>query len=72
MEPAMSTSRADYGDHQDEQPTGRRSVYELAREQGVEPIKSARDLVCDGIFSSDEELEAFLADVYALRHSDAG
>jgi hypothetical protein len=69
MEPAMSTSRADYGA---ERPTPRRSVYELAREQGVKPIRSADDLVCEGIFETDEELEAFLADLYALRHSDAG
>jgi hypothetical protein len=72
MEPAMSTSSADYSDGPAERPTRRRSVYELAREQGVEPIRSADDLVCEGIFETDEELEAFLADLYALRHSDAG
>lgn len=71
MEPAMSTSSADHGGRI-ERPTGRRSVEELARQQGVEPISTAADLVCEGIFSSDEELEAFLADLYALRRSDAG
>jgi hypothetical protein len=70
MEPAMSADTADYGTPG--RPAQRRSVEELARQQGVRPIETAADLVCDGIFGSDEELEAFLADVYALRHSDAG
>jgi hypothetical protein len=70
MEPAMSADTADYG--APGKPAQRRSVEELARQQGVRPIRTAADLVCDGIFSSDEELDAFLVDLYALRHSDAG
>jgi hypothetical protein len=34
------------------------------------PIQSARDLVCDGIFDSDEELDEFLAFTYAERHAN--
>jgi hypothetical protein len=71
MEPAMSTSSADYGD-QEQRPAKRPSIEERARQQGVRPITTADDLARDGIFSSDEELDAFLADLYALRHSDAG
>jgi hypothetical protein len=70
MEHAMSTDTADHGIPG--RPAQRRSVEELTRQQGVRPIETAADLVCDGIFASDEELEAFLADLYALRHSDAG
>jgi hypothetical protein len=36
----------------------------------VRPIRSADDLVREGIWESDEELDAFLVDLYALRHSD--
>jgi hypothetical protein len=45
-------------------------VQELARRQGVRPIRSAKDLVRDDIFESDEELAEFLADLDAFRHSD--
>jgi len=69
MKPAMSTSRADHGDRGERQGE-RRSIEELARRQGVHPIRTADDLVRDGIWESDEELDAFLADLYALRHSD--
>jgi hypothetical protein len=34
------------------------------------PIQSARDLVCDGIFDSDEELDEFLAFTYAERRAN--
>lgn len=68
MEPAMS---ADTADHGRTEPGQRPSIEELARRQGVRPVESADDLVRDGIWSSDEELDAFLVDLYALRHSDA-
>ena len=69
MEPAMSTSSADHGDQ--DRRTGRRpSIEERARQQGVHPVRSADDLVRESIFETDEELDAFLADLYALRHSD--
>jgi hypothetical protein len=65
MQPAMSADSTD-------QPDRRPSIEDLARHQGVHPIGTAADLVCEGVFSSDEELDAFLADLRALRHSDAG
>jgi len=67
MEPAMSADTADYGHGE---PGQGPSIEELARRQGVRPVESADDLVRDGIWSSDEELDAFLVDLYALRHSD--
>jgi hypothetical protein len=39
---------------------GHARLRELARQQGVRPIRSAEDLAADGAFESDEELEEFL------------
>jgi hypothetical protein len=41
----------------------------LARQQGVEPIASADELRAD-IWESDEELDAFLAEVRRSRDAD--
>jgi hypothetical protein len=46
------------------------SVDELARRKGVRPVVSVEDMAQDGVFESDEELEAFLAHVYAARRAD--
>jgi hypothetical protein len=43
---------------------------ELARRQGIKPIKSVDDLAAEvDPFESDEEYEAFLADLYASRRA---
>ncbi len=44
-------------------------VEELARRQGVRPLTSGRDLMQPGMFESDEELDEFLADLYASRRA---
>jgi hypothetical protein len=44
-------------------------VDELARRQGVRPIRSAGDLIGPGMFDSAEELDEFLADLYAERRA---
>lgn len=46
------------------------SPDELARLKGVRPVQCADDLAQDGVFDSDEELDAFLAHVAAERHAD--
>ncbi len=43
------------------------SVEELARQQGVRPIKSLDELALPGAFESEEEWQEFLADLYASR-----
>jgi hypothetical protein len=43
------------------------STDELARRQGVKPIKSVDELAQPDLWESDEEYEAFLADLYASR-----
>ena len=42
---------------------------ELARRQGVRPVESIHDLAHPDLFESDEELDEFLAMVYADRHT---
>ena len=42
---------------------------ELARHQGIRPIKSVDELARPGMFESDEELDEFLADLYASRRA---
>lgn len=44
-------------------------VEELARQQGVRPLASADDLIQPGMFESKEELDEFLADLYASRRA---
>lgn len=43
----------------------------LARAQGVGPVRSLDDLALD-VWTSDAELDAFLADVRQSRQSDVG
>jgi hypothetical protein len=38
--------------------------------KGIRPVESVKDMAQDGVFESDEELEQFLAHVYAARHAD--
>jgi hypothetical protein len=46
------------------------STEELLRRQGVRPITSVDDLAAaEDPFESDEEYEAFLADLYASRRA---
>lgn len=62
----MSTSDADSGYLP---PRPRRSVEELLAEKNTQPIRSLDDLAAD-TFESNEELEEFLAFIYAERHRD--
>ncbi|MEV4763146.1 hypothetical protein AB0J89_10970 [Micromonospora chokoriensis] len=44
---------------------------ELARRQGVRPVASVDDLARPYLFESDDELDEFLADLYASRRAGA-
>ncbi len=46
------------------------TLRELARQQGVRPIRSAEDLAAE-VFESDEELDEFLAAVAEWRRADS-
>jgi hypothetical protein len=43
---------------------------ELVRQQGARPVASVADMARPGLFESDEELDEFLAEVYAARRAD--
>jgi hypothetical protein len=52
---------------------GRRShesLDEQVRRRGLRPIASGEDLARDDVFESDAEVDAFIAHVYAERHSN--
>ena len=42
---------------------------EQVRRQGIQPIASVDDLAFPGVWESDEELDEFLADLYASRRA---
>ena len=44
-------------------------IEELARRQDVKPITSVDELAQPALWESDEEYEAFLADLYASRRA---
>jgi hypothetical protein len=46
------------------------SLEEQARRRGIKPIRSVEDMARDDVFESDEELDAFLAHVYAERQAN--
>jgi hypothetical protein len=48
----------------------REALDAQVRRRGLKPIASVDDLVCEGIFDTDEELDEFLAYTYAARRSD--
>jgi hypothetical protein len=66
----MTAGRAEYAAQQSGHSA--ESIDEQARRKAVRPIQSADDLAQDGIFDTDEELDAFLAHVAAMRHADPG
>lgn len=64
----VTTDRTDYQTQPPDR--GSVSVEELARRQGVRPVESVDDMAWPGLFESDEELDEFLAHVYASRRAD--
>ncbi len=51
---------------------GRLSLDELARQPGATAVASVLGTAEEGVFDSDEELEAFLSYVHAARIADVG
>ena len=43
---------------------------EQIRQQGIQPITSVDELAFPGAWESDEELDEFLADLYASRRAN--
>jgi hypothetical protein len=46
------------------------ALDEQVRRLGLRPVSSADEMARDDVFDSDEELDAFLAHVYAERHAN--
>ena len=67
LEAVMTANNAD---HAPELANARLSLDELARQQGVRPIKSVAELVRYDVFESDEEVDEFIAFTYAQRRAD--
>lgn len=51
------------------EPAGHVPAVEQVRRQGVRPIESVEELAFLGVWESDQELDEFLADLYASRHA---
>ena len=51
-------------------PASRESLEEQVRRKGIQPVTSIHDLAREGIWESDEELEAFLEHVRASRQAE--
>lgn len=64
------TTTGDHAHHIEPRPGARAALEEALRREGVQPIRSADDLACDGIFDTDEELDEFLQFTYAARRAD--
>ena len=60
----------DHVHHVTSQAERQATLDELFRAKDAQPVRSADDLACDGIFETDEELEEFLAYTYAARRAD--
>lgn len=65
----MSTT-GDHAHHIEPRPGARASLEEALRLEDVQPIRSADDLACEGVFETDEELDEFLQFTYAARRAD--
>jgi hypothetical protein len=49
---------------------GRETVEQQARRRGIRPVASVEEMSRSDGFGSDEELDAFLAHLYAERHAN--
>lgn len=64
------TATGDHAHHIEPRPGARASLEESLLREGARPIRSADDLVCDGVFDTDEELDQLLRFTYAARRAD--
>ena len=64
------TASHDHVHHVTPQAERQATPDELFRAKDAQPVRSADDLACDGIFETDQELEEFLAYTYAARRAD--
>ncbi len=63
------SSSAEYAQNAWPEPARHVPAEEQARRQGVRPITSVDELAFPCVWESDQELDEFLADLYASRHA---
>lgn len=63
----MTTNEVRPGEPYDDDLT---PLDELARRRGVVPVTNLADMARPDLFDSDEDMEAFIAHVYASRRAD--
>jgi hypothetical protein len=61
---------AEYADQSGGAQYRRETLDEQARRRGIRPVRTVDDMARDDVFESDEELDAFLAHLYAERHAN--
>jgi hypothetical protein len=66
----MSTDRVEPVSPHQPGLTRRETVEEQIRRRGIKPIERVEDMARDDVFETDEELDEFLAFVYAERHAN--
>jgi hypothetical protein len=64
------TARVERFDEESRLARRRESLDEQVRRRGLRPVYSLDDVARDDVFESDEELDAFLAWVYAERQAN--
>ena len=66
----MTIAGGDPAGSRKQQLSPRESIEEQIRRRGIKPMSFPDEVPRDDVFESDEELEAFLAFVYAERHAN--
>jgi len=66
----VTTHGAESVEHPPREGRRRESLDEQVRRRGLRPVTSVRDMARDDVFESDEEIDAFIAFVYAERQSN--
>jgi hypothetical protein len=67
---AMAPSEAAETGRSPKRGARRESLDEQVRRRGLRPVTSVEEMARDDVFESDDELDAFIAHVYAERHSN--
>lgn len=65
----MTIMKSEPAPHEASGPLPRETVEEQARRRGVKPVQSVVDMTCFDAFESDEEVDEFIAFVYAQRRA---
>jgi hypothetical protein len=65
----MTITKPEHMETRQPGPIRRETVEEQASRRGIKPVVSVEDMVCFDAFESDEEVDEFIAFVYAQRRA---